>query len=130
MDHVIHFDVTITSVQSNVHARPATVPVEFHRYLAHAQTVETTPRRLGPGNKANYSLRLAPQCCAFLLSVTLIIGSHEEAFQKLVTMAAVNNRLTLVGECERSTIALIYIHSSATLVGFAAAMHFEIVIAI
>ena len=112
----------------------STVPVEFHRYLAHAQTVETrpfSPRSLGPGNKANVLAQASPAIlCILLVSDFNSIGSHEEAFQKLGIMAAVKNRLTLVGERERRTIALIYIHSSATLVGFAAAMHFEIVIAI
>ena len=34
--------------------RTSTVPVEFHRYLAHKQTVETrpfSPHCLGPGNE-------------------------------------------------------------------------------
>ena len=38
------------------HNQMSMVPVEFHRDLARAQTVETrpfSPRRLGPGNKAS-----------------------------------------------------------------------------
>ena len=41
------------------HNRTSTVPVEFHRSLAHVQTVETrpfSPHRLGAGNEANHDL--------------------------------------------------------------------------
>ena len=49
--------ITLSALTSRVykHNRTSTVPVEFHRSLAHAQTVETrpfSPRRLGPGNEA------------------------------------------------------------------------------
>ena len=43
------------------HNRMSAVPVEFHRNLAHAQTVETrpfSPLRLRPGNEASLACAL------------------------------------------------------------------------